>query len=85
MSSTCKSDLSERCDALNAVMLDEANASRSGIYLSVVVYGKHGQHERVAGVAARKLARSKPIYFNVCPFCCVTLTGEPRVQEETHE
>lgn len=67
---TCKPDLSERCDPLEEVMHIEANVRTAGVAL-IVLTNRATDVSRVAGVAARRSARCRAIYFNHCPFCGV--------------
>lgn len=66
----CKPDLSERCVNLEDVMHVESNTRSAGISL-IVMTNTATDVSRVTGVAARRSARQRAIYFNHCPFCGV--------------
>lgn len=69
----CKPDLSVRCSHLEEVMHVESNTRSAGISL-IVVTNTATDVSRVTGVAARRSARQRAIYFNHCPFCGVAFT-----------
>jgi hypothetical protein len=56
------------CAALEAVLSPETNERRASVY---VVQGMHMSTGEVAiwGVAARKNAKTRGVFFNCCPFC----------------
>lgn len=56
------------CVALEAVLAPESNQGKASVYVVHLLNFKTSDIW-VAGVAARRSAKNKPVFFNCCPFC----------------
>ena len=70
-SKRCRSPVGTRtrfCIALERVIAAESNQRRSAVYTVELMDTRDGRLW-VGGVAARKSAKDRPVFFNYCPFC----------------
>lgn len=67
-SNLCKSDLSERCAALESVLLYRAGR-KSGVHLAMMI--NWTTMATRPAVLARRSAQDEPILFRLCPYCGV--------------